>query len=583
MGFFKFLTDKLNFQWKIIAPIIITFIILFSVVGYGIFQHTRDLVMDQGYESLEAGVDGTIDTLSTATRVNRIAQGRSDSNEDQDIENFIMNEAQQAAINFDLGESGYIFAINDNKTLRFHSLYPEKVGDTIPDQYQELSEQVIAESEGYSHEDFFGSSNFEFEGEEYITVFKPWENIYIIGAMSRSEILEPAYGVGMNLIILFGITTLITIGLIFYISKKSVRQPVESIQKMITRFSNRDLEEKAEEADRYLERKDEIGDITRNLANMRKSLADYIQSVDEKADQVTSLAQELSATIQENKNTANEVSKAIEEISSAATNQAQDTDDTSSMIEEMGNQIQSNQEIVETLNDTVNKIEQTKNEGAGIVDKLTTANKESQESTEKVYQVIRETNDSAEEIQKASEAVREIAEQTNLLALNAAIEAARAGEYGRGFSVVADEIRKLAEDSNEYSENINQIVTQLTDKVKNTVETVDTVRNETIPQQNQCVSNTSEKFQELAEAIDTVDKVSQDLNKASEKMAQQESKIQEKVQNLAAIAEENSANTEESSASMEEQSSSLEQIAKAGNDLAKLAEEMKESVSQFKI
>ena len=213
-----------------------------------------------------------------------------------------------------------------------------------------------------------------------------------------------------------------------------------------------------------------------------------------------------------------------------------------------------------------------------LVEKTEASNKSSKE----IYNVVLNTSNSAKKIENASQMIRSIAEQTNLLALNAAIEAARAGEAGRGFAVVADEIRKLAEDSNKFTKEIEEIVAELIDKTNSAVTTMKEAAALTAAQ-TEGVEVTKNKFEGIAGAIEKTREALDMLNKTGEAMNRKKDEIIDIIQSLSALSEENAAGTEQASASVEEQTSSMVEIAGASEELAKLAEEMQKSISKFKI
>lgn len=122
-------------------------------------------------------------------------------------------------------------------------------------------------------------------------------------------------------------------------------------------------------------------------------------------------------------------------------------------------------------------------------------------AAKEIYNIILMTNESSGKIQNASQMIRTIAEQTNLLALNAAIEASRAGETGKGFAVVADEIRKLAEQSNQFTKEISTVIGDLTGKTGQAVQTMQEVNN-LVNSQTKSVETTNGKFEDVAVSIE---------------------------------------------------------------------------------
>nr|WP_162007820.1 methyl-accepting chemotaxis protein [Heliorestis convoluta] len=179
-----------------------------------------------------------------------------------------------------------------------------------------------------------------------------------------------------------------------------------------------------------------------------------------------------------------------------------------------------------------------------------------------------------QKISDASQMIRSIAEQTNLLALNAAIEAARAGEAGRGFTVVAEEIRKLADQSNLFSREIEKVLDELITESQKAVQVMEAASH-LVEEQSEHISMTEKKFAGMAGAITKIREMSGTIEKSALEMEQQKGHIIEVLENLTAIAEENSAAIQEASASIEEQKTSTREIAQASENLVKMAEDMK--------
>jgi len=362
-----------------------------------------------------------------------------------------------------------------------------------------------------------------------------------------------------------------------------VSDPIEHLLHTIEKMSRYDLThgETHHLTIKIASRDDEIGSIANALERMRDNITGLIKAVYTTTERLASSSQELSITTEQSAVAANEIARAIEDIGKGATDQAKETEQGNSSIFTLSELIEKEQEAITDLNKTADEVNLFKEDGLIAMRELNDANIESASSAEEIQKIIQETSISAEKIEIASNMIQSIAEQTNLLALNASIEAARAGEHGKGFAVVAKEIGILAEQSNKFTEEIVEIIQELSSKTEASVQTIESVE-KVMNVQTLSVDNTSKKFMGIDQAVEKMRKVIKNLNESSHVMEDNKEYIVAIMENLSAISEENAAGTEEAAASVQEQTASMEEIAKASEGLSELAAELKLEVGKFK-
>ncbi len=207
---------------------------------------------------------------------------------------------------------------------------------------------------------------------------------------------------------------------------------------------------------------------------------------------------------------------------------------------------------------------------------------ESNSANKKIYDLIIKTNDSSQKISEASSLISSIALQTKLLALNAAIEASKAGQAGRGFSVVADEIKELAALSADSSKDIEEIVSELQKNAANAVDIMDRIRNITA-EQTQRVESSRANYKFINGAMEESQKASHHLSDTGKEMYDMKNMILTLLEHLTDIAKQNSSAAGEVNRSMEEEADVLEEIAASSDILSGLAEDLHNMILEFKI
>jgi len=234
------------------------------------------------------------------------------------------------------------------------------------------------------------------------------------------------------------------------------------------------------------------------------------------------------------------------------------------------------------VNDITRDAVNEANQGMKLIHKVVTQNETIEHSMADISKVSESLVKGSGDIQEIVAVIRNIASQTNLLALNAAIEAARAGEAGRGFAVVADEVRKLAEQSATATNHIEEIIRKMTGDIQFTVNVVGKTSTEVLA--GKAAADDSQRgFETIVDKLEQARVGMEQINRAVEETARGMQSVVNNVQSISAIAEETGASSQTVAASAEEQNASLHEINSSAEALAKMATGLNEITSRFQM
>ncbi len=331
-----------------------------------------------------------------------------------------------------------------------------------------------------------------------------------------------------------------------------------------------------------LSRGDEIGVLARSLAGLRDELKYMFQDIGEHATSLLESAEHLNDTAQKNLATVDNVERAVGEIADGATSQAQDAQNASESVYAMGEMIEDTAKEVENLNATAGYMRQSSAEASRSLVELRNINDEVKEAIDLIYEQTNRTNVSSQKIREATRLISSIAEETNLLSLNASIEAARAGEQGRSFAVVANQIQKLADQSNASADAIDNIINELINDSDEAVVTMEKVK-EIINNQSENVANTETIVSQVMDGIEESIRGIEAIENRTVALNEARSSIVEVVQGLSAVAEENAASTQETSAATAEVANSFNEVTESAGVVKNAADKIADSMSNFQI
>ena len=327
---------------------------------------------------------------------------------------------------------------------------------------------------------------------------------------------------------------------------------------------------------------DEIHLLSDTQNKMAESLGKLVLKIRGICTELSLSSDTLAATSQETTATAEEISRALNDISNTTTTQASETDNGLNKTLELSANIQKVTKSIDDIIEMFTAASIINIKGLKVVELLSKKTEQSNAASIRVNTAIIEMETSAQKINMIMDTITEIASQTNLLSLNASIEAARAGDAGRGFSVVASEIRKLSEQSATAANDISKIIDGIQTQSKKAVSEMSTTT-VVITDQGKAVDETKQIFGEISNTILNLKNEVDKINGMNKEMTSNKVDIINVMEEISASAQQNSAATEQISASSQEQVTGMEEVSRTADQLNMIAQILNSEIEKFKI
>lgn len=401
--------------------------------------------------------------------------------------------------------------------------------------------------------------------------------VFMIDA-SRSTIYSRVTGSKINLIVVCLIVLLASVATIMLVTQLSLRG-LGVLADGFAMVANCDLTEQKNLLT-YNKRKDEIGMISRAANQLILELRNTLSNMKANSKELFTQSQDLNQLFVNTHTTMNQIDQAVQDLANGSGSLSDETQRANEHVREIGSMVEELSDVTSHLYHTSSSMQSITETVVTTLNTLKEVNEKTESSVNHVYNQTNITNEAVSKIQDALTIIASIADETSLLALNASIEAARAGEQGRGFSVVATQIKKLAEESNKSASSISQIIHSLMDDSHQTVQAMEDVL-ENVELQSKKVDNTLSSFFQLKTEIDESIIGINKISDQTQKLDQTRTSVIDVFNNLSAIAEENAASTQETSASITVINTDMLKISELSDALSHMADSTNDSVERF--
>ncbi len=374
------------------------------------------------------------------------------------------------------------------------------------------------------------------------------------------------------------ISCLILAVIILVILSGRIAKPISDLRGICARMANGDLSDSGAS----FHGNDEIGQAKKSLQEMRTSLRLLIQNVLSRSEQVAASSQELTAISQQSAESAGQVADSIAQIADGARSQASSAEHLTGVSSEMSLKAEHISRASKDASHIALTTSQVAEHGNNAVQQAIAQMEEIGRGSAEIRSAVDALSKGSDKINEIVSLISSISAQTNLLALNASIEAARAGEHGHGFAVVAEEIRKLAEESNNSAKQIGSLIKTNRDNMQKAVDAA-VSGNEGVRTGISLVYSTGETFKKIVEDVLQVSQMIEGVSSSIGQMVQGNHSLASSIVQISHVSKRVAEESQTVSAATEEQAASMQEMAAASQGLSSLAAELQAAAAKFLI
>ncbi|MFJ5671406.1 methyl-accepting chemotaxis protein [Bacillus safensis] len=570
--------------FQLMSAIIVITILTGGLVGTTGYLLAKHALIDAGKSDLKHIVSGAMATLEQLN--DRVEKKELTLEQAQEQARLYLSGPkndngkgyQSQKSDFIYKNKGYLIAYGADYSTQVHPV--NDIG-VIPDNTTNRQKMVAganAKGEDAHYVTYMDKDDATGEEKEklaYMSQFTPWN--WSVGiAVFQDEFYKELEQVKLYIILITAGVALLSLGVFYLAAQGKVR-----LLKQVTAAS-KEIAAGNIERTNLKETTDEIGQLAKGFNHMSGELRTLVSGLQETSSQLVESATDLSAISEETSASSEEIGRAIGDISTGTLQQASDLEVANQQMIQFNQSIENVKEQSDQIKRISDQSSQSSQQGQQIVQQLKQSNEQSIQASQGIRAGIEQLRTKVQDISQITDTIESISNETNLLALNASIEAARAGEHGKGFSVVASEVRNLAEQTKQSAVQIQQMIQGIKEETTATAGIMSSTMDR-FAELDEAVHATEHEFNAISTLISQTIVETNAMAKELNTLLEQNELITKAMHGAAHVSQENAAAIEEITASTDEQVTAISNVAKAAERLNELSMRLNQDIARYRL